>query len=93
MQVGDLVDMHNYVGPGSPSPTATRGAVLGEYGGLGLRVEEHMWIPDDAFAYEMQLTGRLLAVSAHRGGAATITARCIASGVSCCVLDTVAAQA
>jgi len=38
-QVGDMIDMHTYPGPGSPSPTATRAAVLGEYGGLGKRTE------------------------------------------------------
>lgn len=58
--VGDMIDMHNYPGPGSPSPTATRAAVLGEYGGLGKRTEGHMWIPDDAFAYEMHLTSTTL---------------------------------
>lgn len=44
MQVGDLVDMHNYVGPGSPVPTESRGAVLGEYGGLGLKVEVRSYV-------------------------------------------------
>ena len=39
VQVGDMIDMHNYVGPGSPIPTETRTAVLGEFGGLGRRIE------------------------------------------------------
>ncbi|MEK8128132.1 PA14 domain-containing protein [Paenibacillus filicis] len=43
--VGDLVDMHAYPAPGSPTPTSTRAAVLGEYGGLGLHVPGHEWSP------------------------------------------------
>ncbi len=41
--VGDVIDMHNYPGPGSPLPEANRAAVLGEFGGLGLPVPGHMW--------------------------------------------------
>ena len=92
-QVGDIIDMHAYVGPSAPMPTPTRAAVLGEYGGalsawcgssdcpclstmrpgeasvhglppvlscdiagLGLRLEGHLWIPQDSFCYEMQAT-------------------------------------
>ncbi len=39
--VGDIIDIHQYVGPASPKPTASRIAVLGEYGGLGLKVPRH----------------------------------------------------
>ncbi|CAL8464673.1 g4208 [Coccomyxa elongata] len=60
--VGDLVDMHAYVGPNSPGPTATRAAVLGEFGGLGLRVEGHLWIPEDAYCYEMEASPAALEV-------------------------------
>jgi hypothetical protein len=42
-KVGDIIDMHKYPGPGSPQPEDTRGAVLGEFGGLGLAVEGHRW--------------------------------------------------
>jgi hypothetical protein len=43
--VGDIIDMHNYPGPGAPKYDAerNRAAVLGEFGGLGLPVEGHMW--------------------------------------------------
>jgi Glycosyl hydrolases family 2, sugar binding domain/Glycosyl hydrolases family 2, TIM barrel domain/Glycosyl hydrolases family 2 len=41
--VGDVHDWHVYPGPGSPNPTATRAAVLGEFGGLGLPTKDHMW--------------------------------------------------
>lgn len=100
VQVGDIIDMHAYVGPSAPTPTPTRAAVLGEFGGalsslhrlaqqscmtpprvretgvphqkqnlaslmaclpcntagLGLRLEGHLWIPQDSFCYEMQAT-------------------------------------
>jgi hypothetical protein len=41
--VGDVHDWHVYPGPGSPNPTPTRAAVLGEFGGLGLPTNNHMW--------------------------------------------------
>lgn len=41
---GDIIDMHNYPGPGSPAPEETRAAVLGEFGGLGLPVDGHKWV-------------------------------------------------
>lgn len=41
--VGDVHDWHVYPGPGSPKPEANRAAVLGEFGGLGLPTEGHMW--------------------------------------------------
>ncbi len=43
MRTGDLLDMHSYPGPDSPSPEPRRAAVLGEFGGLGLAVPGHMW--------------------------------------------------
>jgi hypothetical protein len=51
---GDVVDDHIYVGPGNPQrPSASRVAMLGEFGGLGLRVAGHEWSPGNGFAYEM----------------------------------------
>ncbi|UJF31335.1 PA14 domain-containing protein [Paenibacillus hexagrammi] len=49
---GDLVDMHSYPAPNSPTPSATRAAVLGEYGGLGLHVAGHEWTPL-TFSYQL----------------------------------------
>jgi hypothetical protein len=48
---GDLVDWHVYVGPGAPLPSATRASVLGEFGGLGLGMKDHIWRPGDGFSY------------------------------------------
>jgi hypothetical protein len=44
-QVGDMVDIHSYPGPEAPPPEAIRASVLGEFGGLGLAVENHLWSP------------------------------------------------
>ena len=42
-RVGDLIDVHSYPGPESPTPEADRAAVLGEFGGLGLGLTNHTW--------------------------------------------------
>ncbi|NIK75422.1 regulation of enolase protein 1 (concanavalin A-like superfamily) [Paenibacillus castaneae] len=49
---GDLLDIHRYPDPGAPSPSDTRAAVLGEYGGLGLHVPGHEWSPQ-VFSYQL----------------------------------------
>jgi len=41
--VGDTKDMHKYPGPGAPDPEDDRASVLGEFGGLGLFIEDHAW--------------------------------------------------
>jgi hypothetical protein len=40
---GDIHDMHRYPGPGMPAPEEKRAVVLGEFGGLGLPVKDHLW--------------------------------------------------
>ena len=40
---GDVIDKHSYPGPDSPQPAEHRAAVLGEFGGLGLKVDGHTW--------------------------------------------------
>ncbi len=44
---GDVVDWHRYPGPASPAPEALRAAVLGEFGGLGLKITGHMWTEEN----------------------------------------------
>jgi hypothetical protein len=52
---GDIDDWHMYLGPASPLPSSSRVAVLGEFGGLGLRVPGHEYSPSGGFfAYEWQ---------------------------------------
>lgn len=41
--VGDIVDNHIYPGPGIELPEENRVSVIGEFGGLGWPVENHMW--------------------------------------------------
>jgi hypothetical protein len=41
--VGNALDTHVYPGPSVPTPDAGRAAVLGEFGGLGLKVDGHTW--------------------------------------------------
>lgn len=40
---GDIYDLHHYPEPISPEPESYRAIVLGEFGGLGLPTEGHMW--------------------------------------------------
>lgn len=40
---GHLRDIHNYPDPMAPVPEEGRASVLGEYGGLGLPVQNHTW--------------------------------------------------
>lgn len=49
-----MIDNHIYVRPGNTAPTATRAAVLGEFGGLGHKVPGHEWYPGGGFSYEDQ---------------------------------------
>ncbi len=53
---GDVIDNHNYVGPGNTPTEPVRASVLGEYGGLGYRVPGHEWYPGGGFSYEDQPT-------------------------------------
>ncbi len=50
-RVGDVLDIHRYPGPGMPSPDGRRAAVLGEFGGLGLPLEGHLWVDRDNWGY------------------------------------------
>jgi hypothetical protein len=43
-KVGDVHDIHNYPAPASPDPEPKRAAVLGEFGGLGLPIDGHLWV-------------------------------------------------
>jgi hypothetical protein len=43
---GDVIDWHRYPGPPRPEPSADRIAVNGEFGGIGLAVPGHLWVPD-----------------------------------------------
>ncbi len=50
--VGDIRDIHNYPDPKMPNKLEGRAAVVGEFGGLGLEVEGHMWKSKGKFVYK-----------------------------------------
>ncbi|ASV29714.1 glycoside hydrolase family 2 protein [Maribacter cobaltidurans] len=50
-RTGDIVDLHNYPGPEMYLYDAQRTNVLGEYGGIGLPLEGHLWKPDNNWGY------------------------------------------
>jgi hypothetical protein len=50
---GDLIDLHDYPGPSAPNWQPGRVAVLGEFGGNGLRVDGHMWNPASTCCYNL----------------------------------------
>jgi len=47
---GDILDTHVYPDPSSEKPDTTRAAVVGEYGGVSMRVPGHLWTGDN-FGY------------------------------------------
>ncbi len=50
-KAGDVIDMHNYPGPGVPKLEENRAAVLGEFGGLGMPVKGHSWQDEKNWGY------------------------------------------
>ncbi len=48
---GDILDLHNYPGPSMFLFDAQRVNVLGEYGGIGLPLEKHLWRQNDNWGY------------------------------------------
>ncbi|WP_211194983.1 LamG-like jellyroll fold domain-containing protein [Halorhabdus amylolytica] len=57
---GDVVDRHIYPGPGPVVPTDDQTAVLGEYGGVGLPIDGHLWNPDEEYSYASAANGEEL---------------------------------
>lgn len=49
--VGHLKDMHKYPGPAMFPVMETRVSVLGEFGGLGLPIENHLWKNEKNWGY------------------------------------------
>jgi len=48
---GDVIDLHAYPGPGMLPPLGGRASVLGEFGGLGLPIENHTWAAKSNWGY------------------------------------------
>jgi hypothetical protein len=51
VSTGDMIDLHNYPGPAMYIYDATVANVLGEYGGIGLPLEGHLWQTDRNWGY------------------------------------------
>jgi beta-galactosidase/beta-glucuronidase len=49
--IGDILDVHNYPEPAILLYDTKRANVIGEYGGIGLPVEGHLWQPDKNWGY------------------------------------------
>ena len=49
--VGDIIDMHNYPDPVMGLFDPQKSNVLGEYGGIGLVLEDHLWEKDRNWGY------------------------------------------
>lgn len=50
-RVGDILDLHKYPGPEMYLVDAKRVTVLGEYGGIGLPLKDHLWQSDKNWGY------------------------------------------
>jgi len=50
-RTGDMLDLHNYPGPRMFLYDAERPTVLGEYGGIGMPLEGHLWQTDKNWGY------------------------------------------
>lgn len=50
-QCGDMLDLHNYPAPEMYLYDASRATVLGEYGGIGLVLKDHLWEPNRNWGY------------------------------------------
>jgi hypothetical protein len=48
---GDIIDHHQYPGPGAPAEVKDRAMVLGEFGGLGLPVKGRTWQSEKNWGY------------------------------------------
>lgn len=56
--VGDVLDIHHYPAPRITLTDPLRATVLGEYGGIGLAVEGHLWFPDRNWGYVQYKTSK-----------------------------------
>lgn len=55
--VGDILDNHHYPNPDMPVWDRNLVNVLGEYGGIGLALEGHLWQPDRNWGYVQYKNG------------------------------------
>jgi len=58
--IGDVRDCHKYPSPDIPNDLKGRAAVCGEFGGLGLKIENHMWHKRFKWSYKKSKDVNLL---------------------------------
>jgi hypothetical protein len=58
--VGDVIDVHSYPGPGAPKLEPNRAGVLGEFGGLGLPIKGRTWQDEANWGYRSFTTREAL---------------------------------
>ncbi|MDR0726215.1 MAG: beta-galactosidase [Prevotellaceae bacterium] len=51
LDAGDILDIHHYPNPIITLLNTKKVNVLGEYGGIGLAIEGHLWLPDRNWGY------------------------------------------
>jgi beta-galactosidase/beta-glucuronidase len=51
LNAGDILDVHHYPNPSVTLLNVRKVNVLGEYGGIGLAIEGHLWQPDKNWGY------------------------------------------
>jgi hypothetical protein len=51
LEAGDILDIHHYPNPKITLLNIGKANVLGEFGGIGLAVEGHLWQPDRNWGY------------------------------------------
>jgi len=51
IEAGDILDLHNYPGPRMFLYNRDKVVVLGEYGGIGLPLQDHLWQTDKNWGY------------------------------------------
>ncbi|MCK5103523.1 MAG: beta-galactosidase, partial [Cyclobacteriaceae bacterium] len=61
--VGDTRDYHKYPGPEMPPEDNDRALILGEFGGLGLPVDKHLWQKDKNWGYRNLKSQKDLTIS------------------------------
>lgn len=49
---GHVLDQHAYPGPANPKSPDGMASFLGEFGGLGLPIEKHLWNQDENWSYQ-----------------------------------------
>lgn len=56
--VGDILDIHHYPDPKMTLYDGNRVCVLGEYGGIGLAIPDHLWLKDRNWGYVQYKTSK-----------------------------------